>query len=205
MATYLLVTLFFTADPAIDREAALKAARAKYDAMISAAEKAYPKAAINKAKADLADLRRSVVNPGIPGMSISVDGNNVRYGPIQFPDSRSRQRAIDEATAKLKKVEADSELRKNGLLPAVKTEVMPLEFTKLAVGQVGQLGIVEIVSVLDEGDTLARMMSWKNAVPETTPVVIIGRSTTPELVFWVSGKRTIGKQSLFVIEPLFAD
>ncbi len=203
--TYLLAMLFFTADPPVGHDAAFKAARAKYDALIAAAEKSQPMASINKAKAGLADLKRSVINPGVPGMTITTDDMNLRYGPIQFPDARSRQQAIENATETLKKSEADFELRKNGSLPPIKIELPALEFSKLAVGQVGQIGAVETISVLDGTDTLVRMVSIKTGRPEVTPVVVAGRSDRFSGVFWVSGKRTIGKQSLFVIEPLFSD
>ena len=208
MATYLLATLFLAADPPLSREAAFDAARNKYDAMILAASKAHFENDIKAKKNAIARAKKSVIDPAVPGQTLTEDGQ------VQFPNAESKQRAVSDAIANLAKSEADFELWKNGALK-VSPGITSLEFSKLAIGQVGALSGVVVISILDGNTALVRMTSPHNLRLEITPVEISGRSTQgwrvsddPVLirgVFWVSGKRTTGKQSIFVIEPLFSD
>lgn len=161
-----------------DRAEAVKAAKEKYAAMIVAAEREYLEAELRNAKAGRTS--RQVVEAAQNNLDLWKAG---LYSPRD--------------SAKI--------------LPPLKNP------ESIKVGDIGTLLPFELVSILDENTTLIRTRKSAEFDParNTVPFVLSRRTDDLEGLgneitiygtpFWVSGKRTVGKQSLFVIEPLLSE
>jgi hypothetical protein len=209
----LLLALSLLGEPS--REEALMAAQAKRDALQATADKAQMQDAVKSKKETVAAMKRVKINPAVPGLTTMMvpDGKGgFVQGETEFPDARSKQQYVDKALAELASAEIDFKLWQDGALK-VSAPLPELVGEKLSVGQVGRLPLVRILSHdRTSATSLARFTSSRGGgqfLPN--PVIIdnfqILRPLADDVVsfketFWVSGKKTVGKQTLFVIEPL---
>lgn len=186
------------------------AAVAKYKVLLTQAEKSLLDAGLRGAKRELADARRGMIDPlAARGSTIRMvdrgDGVFVQAKePLRFGSADDKRTAIENAEKRLAVAESDFDLWKAGKYrPSV--TVPTLDTVKLAIGQVGMLPAVRLVSpgepVLIRGGA-PRPMILEGYAPDRLPT---GEQFTLAVPFWVSGKRTIGTQSLFVVEPLSLD
>lgn len=82
----------------------------------------------------------------------------------------------------------------------------------IKVGDVGRLMPFSIASIVDEHMAVIRTKKSQQfgSALNTTPFILNRRTNDfpgtdveiPKTPFWVSGKKTLGKQTLFIIEPL---
>ena len=211
--TYLLSLLFFVVAAEDDRAKAVEAARARYDKLVIEAERNLLTEEIRAKKQALADIKRAAIDPGVPGQTSVMkdrgDGVFVSAG-MQFPTAEAKRSAESRAGEELKKAEANLDLWKNGLThPSV--TLPPIEFDRASVGQVGTIRAFEVLSVSDHQTALVRVSSRIADRFDAAPVIMFGFPTVAlkrdQVIalgdaFWVSGKRTVGKQSVFVVEPV---
>lgn len=208
----LLVMACLVADDA-SRDKAIAAAQKRYAALVADTTAKELEDRVRRSRKTIVEMNAARIDPRMRGYSVEKinrgDGVFVEVkGSQAFESAAIKSRTIEAETRGLKRAESDLELWKNGALrPAV--DVPPLPVSKLAVGQVGRMPPVELIEILDEDTTGLFRVHLLG-----TPVVIVAREPV-QLVpgvayqlhggYWVSGKRTIGKQSLFVIEQLPRD
>lgn len=196
----------------VPREQRVVAAQKKYSKLVEDTERQYLESQVRAAKVRISEMRDAAIDPLKRGYSVEMadrgDGVFVEVKRSRaFESAALKERAIESEQRLLRQAESDLDLWKNkALRPPVDIPRLP---EKLAVGQVGQLPPASLLERLDGQDAgLFRIRG------SPLPVVVVGRDLSdfaPNIDYqlsggyWVSGKRTIGRQSLFVIEPIQRD
>ena len=211
MITFLLATAIVCQD---DRAAAIAKAQVEYKAVLKDTERRAVEFAITHAKRHMAEVSRATIDPNVRGLTAAPifksNGQVIGYS-IQFPDAEQKRAAIAEAKRAIERAEGNLDLWKNGAYHPM-VDVPELNPGKLSIGQVGPLPSGALVGIDANGKT-AMLRFLKVTAPviidniDTTRIAMMreGDSVSMPWVFWISGKRTIGKQVMFVAEPLEVD